>query len=36
MEDDPSLATQCGTRALGEAWRAGFLARVGHRLESLG
>ena len=30
------LATQCGTHALGEARRAEFLARVGHRLESLG
>jgi SAM-dependent methyltransferase len=30
------LATQCGTRALGEARSAEFLARVGHRLESLG
>ena len=31
-----NLATQSGTHALGEARRAGFLARVGRRLESLG
>jgi hypothetical protein len=30
------LATQSGTHALGRARRAEFLARVGHRLESLG
>jgi SAM-dependent methyltransferase len=30
------LATQSGTHALGKARRAEFLARVGHRLESLG
>lgn len=31
-----NLATQSGTRALGAARSAEFLARVGHRLESLG
>jgi SAM-dependent methyltransferase len=31
-----NLATQSGTHALGEARRAEFLARVRHRLESLG
>jgi SAM-dependent methyltransferase len=30
------LATQSGTHGLGQARRAEFLARVGHRLESLG
>jgi hypothetical protein len=30
------LATQSGTHGLGKARRAEFLARVGHRLESLG
>ena len=31
-----NLATQSGTRALGEARREEFLTRVRHRLESLG
>ena len=31
-----NLATQSGTHALGEARGAEFLARVEHRLESLG
>ena len=31
-----NLATQSGTRALGEARSADFLARVRHRLESIG
>lgn len=31
-----NLATQSGTHALGEARREEFLARVGHRLDSLG